>query len=721
MESLRERIRTGNAALSWWQGIRGLTLRFDFLRSAGVSNAFLDRWLRGRPLDAPGAVPRHARNHPSCRENEEWAEREFSRLSSAGKVTLWAPGAPKPAGLNINPCALILKPRTDCAEEAPETDRFKARLIVDLRRGRVNEFLPEVPVNYGTLEQAVSRLTTGSWMFVLDLQDCFFNWRVAEDDTFLLGFYVSSTRQYGKYNFLPFGLASAPGTNDENIKEILRVLVANTGVSLLDFVDDFLGAAGTEAAAWRQLCATVDFLLACGIPVSQKASGVRPPAQRQLWIGWIFDTVSCVVTVSPEKCSRFCVACADVLQADNQRTLRGKTLAAVAGLASHLAELLPQARRRMHPIWADFNAANVYAAWRAGANADPLIQLSEQSRDALHYLQRVFATPPVRQMFCQGGSLSCWGPKSPEFQQWESLAERGEIQVIETDASTGHGWSYHICSSGRVVSGVWPPDFAFLEEFAEADAINYKELWVAVECVRREPEFLRGWRVLFRVDNTSAVHYINIRYGRKPHLERLAQSLDEAELAASCWSLAAHLPGRFNFVADSGSRDASFAFAWRSDPFHHAMLRRDLFLEVQNRMGVLCTVDLFCDREGLTALAPSWRCPERTAFELELTGQIAWAHPPRALALPCLQHFARARAQDPNLQILLLLPEDPGAPWFRSRQLATWHRVRSWCPNSDLFRICSGPGDFRRAPRTDLTYSVLASWLPKRRKRQRAQ
>eukprot|EP00959_Pyramimonas_sp_CCMP1952_P046567 972667-Pyramimonas_sp.AAC.1 len=63
--------------------------------------------------------------------------------------------------------------------------------------------------------------------------------------------------------------------------------------------------------------------------------------------------------------------------------LCSKALAELAGLASHLAELLPQARRRMHPIWTDFNSANVYAAWQSSSRADPLVRLSEQSRDAI--------------------------------------------------------------------------------------------------------------------------------------------------------------------------------------------------------------------------------------------------------------------------------------------------------------------------------------------------
>ncbi|CAK0855669.1 unnamed protein product [Prorocentrum cordatum] len=284
------------------------------------------------------------------------------------------------------------------------------------------------------------------------------------------------------------------------------------------------------------------------------------------------------------------------------------------------------------------------------------------TRQALAWLMRTFATPPRRRLFCEGGALSSCGHKSHEFANWRALAADGKVQVIETDASRDHGWSYHLCNSGAVVSGTWPGDSAAQEQFSAADAINYKELWVAVECLRREGVVLRGWRVVFRMDNTCAVHYVSVRYGRLPHLEQLAQCFEDAERASGCWALAAHFPGRFNAVADNGSRGSGFAAAWADDPFRNAVLRKNLFLEVQSRCSATCTLGLFADRRGLSALAAEWRYPELTAFECSLDGHVVWAHPPRALAQACLDFSKSARKARPAIKILLLLPEDAGTP-----------------------------------------------------------
>ena len=68
--------------------------------------------------------------------------------------------------------------------------------------------------------------------------------------------------------------------------------------------------------------------------------------------------------------------------------------------------------------------------------------------------------------------------------------------------------------------------------------INFKELWVAREVIRREAFVLRGWRVVLRIDNKAAVHYVCCRYGHSLRLQSLAESFEFAERAAGCWCLA---------------------------------------------------------------------------------------------------------------------------------------------------------------------------------------
>ena len=717
LQALLARIRATIAGFRCHKNIRGLLLDLDRLRALGARPDLLAAWEFGRSFEPSADIPREFRNHPSLEDNPEWAEREWDRLAAMGKVSFFPMGAPKPLQLNVNPCALILKPREGVADVAEVWERFKARLILDLKRGRVNMRVPPVSVSYGSAELAISRMSVGDFLFVVDLQDAFFNWKVLPEDSFLLGFYSSRRQQYGKYDYFPFGLAPSPGVNDESVKELLRLLEAHTGVVLTDFVDDLLGGASSLDDAWEALDRTVDFLLSVGVPVSAKPTGIRPPCQQQTWIGWVFDTRPGVssVSVTSSKCGKCRGLAAETLELDNKRELRANLLASTAGLASHIAEIYPQARRRLHPIWADLNAAGVYALWARNSHAKPLVALSELSRRNLHWLIEALQVPPSRPLHCHGGQLSSWGARSPEFLDWANLAARGEINVIETDAAKLSGWSYHLTGTGKVVSGTWPLGFATNEDQDNADHINYKELWVVNQCLEQEGPHLRGWRLLFRIDNAAAVHYVNVRYGRVSSLESLAVRLEALEREWQCWALALHLRGVHNPIADLGSRDADFATRWAADKFREARLRPDLFSEIQDRCSVVFSLVLFSDRAGANALAPAWRSPELSAFEDVLTGHVVWAHPPRNLLFAVLKHLQSVLQDDPSIKIVVLAPEDCSAPWFRPNLLRNWYRIRSWNAGSDLFRWLEGSGSnhrWRKGPRSDLRYNVLQSWKP---------
>ena len=441
MEDLLAEVRDGNSNLQDWEGVPGLHLRFNFLSANGADPTLLHSWRHGHSLGASPVAPRQVRNHPSVMSQLAWAEREWDRLAAAGKVSFFPVDTPPPKHLNVNPCGLILKPRPGTDVEADETERFKARLIVDLRRGRVNECMPNVEVEYGTLDQAVARMSAGSWLFVLDLHDCFFSKVLFPGQTSVREIQLFTLRSQASTWYQRYqreGDSKNPPVKCRRGSFRLRGRL---------FRRSTRRGHGLAEPAPR-----VHFLLRCGIPVSAKPGGIRAPARRQTWIGWVFDTVECIITVAPEKADRCRELCAAVLEADQHRTLHSKQLASAVGLASHIAELLPQLRRRLRPLWADFNSSGVYSAWRSSPVADPPVTLSELSRAALAHVCSSLCTPPVRSLHCGGGALSMWGHKSPEFADWANLARTGAIRVVECDASKMHGWSYHLCWDGRVVS-----------------------------------------------------------------------------------------------------------------------------------------------------------------------------------------------------------------------------------------------------------------------------
>ena len=65
MEDRLVRLQTGiqqtNASLSWWNNIRGLTLRLDRLASLGATPEFLQKWEHGQPLVPSRLRPKECR------------------------------------------------------------------------------------------------------------------------------------------------------------------------------------------------------------------------------------------------------------------------------------------------------------------------------------------------------------------------------------------------------------------------------------------------------------------------------------------------------------------------------------------------------------------------------------------------------------------------------------------------------------------------------------
>ena len=100
-----------------------------------------------------------------------------------------------------------------------------------------------------------------------------------------------------------------------------------------DFVDDLLGGATTEVEAWHDMSASIWFFLQAGVPVSTKPSGLRPPAQRQVWVGWVFDTRANILSVEDSKCNK-CQECNERASnvANKEYRLRGSVSSSIKNI-----------------------------------------------------------------------------------------------------------------------------------------------------------------------------------------------------------------------------------------------------------------------------------------------------------------------------------------------------------------------------------------------------
>ena len=150
--------------------------------------------------------------------------------------------------------------------------------------------------------------------------------------------------------------------------------------------------------------------------------------------------------------------------------------------------------------------------------------------------------------------------------------------TIESDASNmGWGASHQGTSTG----GPWSPQ-------EKEWHINFLELLAATLALKTFVKNKKGISVLLKIDNTTAVAYINYQGGTvSKELVALTRDLWMWCLERNIHIQAQHLPGVLNQVADMESRSMRDRSDWKLD--------HRIFLKVNRRYGPL-EVDLFASR-----------------------------------------------------------------------------------------------------------------------------
>ena len=160
---------------------------------------------------------------------------------------------------------------------------------------------------------------------------------------------------------------------------------------------------------------------------------------------------------------------------------------------------------------------------------------------------------------------------------------------IECDASlTGWGAS----CGGQSANGQW----SILEAH---NHINYLELLAALYALQAFAPNLRDVHVRLKLDNSTAVAFINKMEGNKsPSLNSLSRTLLEWCIERSIILSAQHIPGEENLVADSLSSEFPSNLEWSVDI--------DIFNQISN-MTFVPDIDLFATRlDAKTYCFVSW-------------------------------------------------------------------------------------------------------------------
>lgn len=188
---------------------------------------------------------------------------------------------------------------------------------------------------------------------------------------------------------------------------------------------------------------------------------------------------------------------------------------------------------------------------------------------------------------------------------------------------------------------------------------------------------LTNCAVLLRIDNTTAISYVNRMGGvQYPHLSTLARSLWQWCEARGLWIFASYINTQEN-RADAASRTFNPDTEWS--------LSESAFQNITQHFGQP-VIDLFASRDNAKCSRfVSWKqdpdAESVDAFTLNWQSDFFYAFPPFSVILKCLRKIIDDKANG-----ILVFPQWPSQPWFPLLQNLIVSDVLYLNPNKHLLQ-----------------------------------
>ena len=426
-----------------------------------------------------------------------------------------------------------------------------------------------------------SLLLKNDWLVKVDLKDAYFSIPVHQNHRKYLCFQVKD--KLYQFNCLPFGLASAPWVFTKTLKPV-AALGRELGMRLVVYIDDILLMAESQESARDQASALIYLLQCLGFTINKEKT-ISEPCQTLEFLGFTVNTLTMELALPLEKLKKIRAESRKLAEAGQ---VSARALSRLIGKMNAANQVIPPA-----PLFYRHLQMDLAAALRtSGQDYEVLLDLSADSKEELIW----------------------WDTHMIKWNGKTMLSVEPDM-VIESDASN-LGWGAHCQGTGT--GGPWTSQ--------EVDwHINCLELLAATLALKTFAKNETRLSVLLKIDNTTAVAYINNQGGTvSKNLVSLTRELWMWCLERNIHIQAQYLPGRLNQLADQESREMKDRSDWKLD--------RETFLRINKRYGPL-EVDLFASR--LTHQCPryfSWRpdpfAEATDAFLQDWTRLKGFANPP---------------------------------------------------------------------------------------------
>lgn len=461
------------------------------------------------------------------------------------------------------------------------------------------------------IKSAKHLISKGSYMCSIDLKDAYYLIAIHKLYRKFLKF-----RFQGKlYQFtcLPFGLCTSPFVYTKIMKPVMNK-IRELGILSVIYIDDLLIVKNSYDSCKRTSNLVKVLLEHLGFIINHQKSS-QEPSQKCKYLGFIINSLDFRLELTDNKKNQI-VLLINTFQENKYYKIRdfakllGKLTAACPAVAYGSTYCKRLERRK-------------YLA----------LILNDNDYDGRIYVDKLIME-----------ELSWWKINTPiSSNPIRTLQFKLEMS---SDASLT-GWGAHC--NGVNAHGFWTKE-------ERKFSINYLELLAAYFALKCFADQLLNCEILLRIDNTSAISYINRTGGTQyPHLSELARKVWQWCEKRKIWIYASYIPSAQNTEADLASRISNIDIEWE--------LCNKSFQKINKKFGSF-TIDLFASRLNQKCTRFCSRYPDPKAmtvdaFTIRWTTEKLYAFPPFALILRTLRKIITDKAEG-----TVVVPFWPTQPWY---------------------------------------------------------
>lgn len=487
------------------------------------------------------------------------------------------------------------------------------RMILDL--SELNQSLNVQHFKMDNIHTAKHLISPHCYLASIDLQDAYYSIPVDPNSRKYLRFMWQGERW--QFAALPNGLSTAPRLFTKLLKPVFAEL-RKAGHTVIGYLDDTIIIGETKEKLKESVSATTKILSELGFLIHTKKS-VLIPTRELTFLGFILNTESMIVKLPQTKAQEVIDSC---------RELMGTYLPSIRMVARVIGKVIATFPAVEYgPLYYRSMERDKIAALRQNrGHFDRKMKLSLEAKEELKWWINnvsMASSPIVR--------------KKPDLE-------------LHTDAS-GLGWG--ATDLQKQTGGRWNE---FEAERARNNEINFLETLAAGLGIKSFCMNKRNVHVMVRIDNTTAVAYLNHMGGCKSTMcDKMSREIWQWCISRNIWVSAAHVPGRLNTIADERSRKFNDRTEWK--------LNRQVFDRIVSHFGVP-EIDLFASRlnaqvEKYVTWHPDPGAFAVDAFTLDWKPFAFYAFPPFCMIPKCLQKIREDKARG-----LLLVPNWPTQAWF---------------------------------------------------------